>query len=98
MTLYSARGDRFVPHLCVRAVGVVVDVGVGVHELTQRKLVMKAARDGRRTLERVRLRLAFGEVAAVERGRLAVDHASTELGHLVVLIPAVRRPKGKPEV
>src|SRR2546421_12189285 len=97
MAVYSARGNGFVPHLRVRAVGVVVDVGVGVHQLAQRKLVMKAARDSGDALERIRFRLTLGEVAAIERGRLVVDHTSTEVGHLVALIPAVRRPEDPPE-
>src|SRR2546430_13739063 len=98
MAVYSARGNGFVPHLRVRAVGVVVDIGVGVHKLAQCKLVMKAARDSGDALERIRFRLTLGEVAAIERGRLVVDHTSTEVGHLVALIPAVRRPEDKPEV
>src|SRR3989442_4418101 len=76
----------------------VVHVGVGVHKLAQRKLVMKAARHSGDALERIRFRLTLGEVTAVERGRLVVDRASTEVGHLVALIPAVRRPEDKPEV
>src|SRR5437016_9164870 len=70
MAVYSARGNGFVPHLRVRAVGVVVHIGIGVHKLAQRKLVMKAARDSGDALERIRFRLTLGEVAAVERGRL----------------------------
>src|SRR5438128_5271323 len=59
---------------------------------------MKAARESGDALERIRFRLTLGEVAAVERGRRVVDRASTELDHLVALIPAVRRPEDKPEV
>src|SRR5467141_1294588 len=59
---------------------------------------MKAARDSGDALERICFRLTLGEVAAVERGRLVVDRASTEVDHLVALVPAVRRPEDQPEV